>query len=512
MHIIFNILFELFKQVPQGNNQWFATTPNRSGHQQYHLAIQNPHLQQRQDQNQRSGQGQIRPNFNQHSSPHMRQPANWYFENTSSTSVHHPPTVENMTSMQSSPYVRKSLANNRLQQPLAMLNTEESYGYQNYGFQPDVNRQIMPSGYDNRQLVQNQPVFIHNKDGQAKPITRPMTSSVLREPIGSQYSPVTTQVTTPYRQNETQHLPNAMMSSPKIDSEFQKKGTPQHLIKQRITPRESTQQIENKTARASAAHDKLVPHVDVQLVVDRHQGSRFPEFGQHADSKVFMAEIPQLSTQYKVKPEETERDSVDTSFGSEILMTETASVQPERKIPEEPNVGTNEEIEYQESTFRTTQVIQEIDVLPVKRKETSLLTPTSPTDDRNSYNQYRPSTPVAPEILGKVVYFQGKIDESHSKESSNDSQQNEIKMSKDTPLSIVSVQSQSPAAMISDDAPQILTDKTSTDGDIPSSHSDATEFRVDNATQVCFILKVLLYITAKSSFSASCRVTLYVRI
>jgi hypothetical protein len=469
------IINYLIPQIPQGNNEWFATTPNRSGHQQHPISIQNPQLHQRQDFDQRSGRGQIRTDFNQQSFPHMREPVKWYYDkNSPNTPAHH-----------------------RFQQPLAMQNAEDSYGYQNYGFQPideDVN-QTMPSVYHNRQMVQNTQALHHKKDGQAKQITRPLTSSALREPIGAQYSPLTTQVTTPYRQNDRKEMqppPHAMMSSPKINSEFQKNGIPHHLKKQGghsailYIPRESTQQIAVNTN-----HEKLVHRADVHLAVDKHQGSTTPQFGQHGDPEVFMAEIPQFPAQNKERPQETGKAGVDTSFQPEIALKETASVQPERKISEEANVATNEESKYQASVVSTTQVIPEIDVLPMKRNEASLIMiPNSPTDGHTWYNQYRPSTPVAPEILEKVVYFQGKIDEDQSRESDNG--QNQTKMSRGTPTPMISVPSHSPTAVMSDDAPQILTDKTSTNNVHPS-HPVATEFVVDNTTQVCHILKVLLY-------------------
>jgi hypothetical protein len=93
---------------------------------------------------------------------------------------------------------------------------------------------------------------------------------------------------------------------------------------------------------------------------------------------------------------------------------------------------------------------------------------------------------VAPEILEKVVYFQERINEG-SKESSKD-HQNEIKNSRGMP-SPPTVSVPSPAAATSDDVPQVLTDKISTNDNL--SHPVGVELGVDNTTQVCHILQVL---------------------
>ena len=430
-------------------------------------------------QNQDFDRGQIRAPFNQRSSP--QDPAKWYFDqNSSGTSPYHPPTVENMMSRQSSPYVTQHLPERHFQHPPEKRNAKESYGYQNYGFQP-----IVPSEYDRGEMVPKAQMLIHNQAGLSKRIAKPMSSpSGLREPIRSQYLPVTDQVSTPYHQNERnvmQDLPRSMMPSPKLDYEYPEKGFSQNPKMQGYhgatmnTPRESSRQL--KTSAMNMNHDKLVPGVNVQLVVDKHDESTTPEFSHHGSPGVIM-------TQSTGMFEKTEK--VNTSLRPEISVEGTASVQPGGKISEEAHVDTYEYSEHQAPVFSTIQVIPETDVVSRKRNEASLSTPNKPTNSPTWYSEYRSTTPVAPEILEKVVYFQERINEG-SKESSKD-HQNEIKNSRGMPPP-PTVSVPSPAAATSDDVPQVLTDKISTNDNL--SHPVGVELGVDNTTQVCHILQVL---------------------
>ena len=424
-------------------------------------------MHQRQDFDHR----QIQTSLNRHSFPYMREPAKWYFDqNSADTSAHHPPTVENMMSLQSSPYSKQHLVGSHFQQQQERQSAETSYAYQNYGFQP-----IVPSEYGNREMVPKTQVLIHNQAGEGKRIPRPITSSVLIEPVRS-HLPITTQVSTPYYQNYRNRMPNqreTKMPSPKLGPQSPKNSLPRHQKFQ------GEQSLTVNTPNTS--DDKLVPRVDVQPLVDKNEEDTIPKFVQHGSPRVFMTELH--PTQNKtVRFEKT--DEVDASLHHEISMEETASVQPERKITE----STDKEGNYQASPVSTTQVIPETDTMPTTTNEANLLTSNNPTDSRTWYNQYRPSTPLAPEILEKVVYFQEKIDE-RSKESS-EGHQNEIKMSTPSPT----VQSPYPAPVTSEDASQVLTDKISTNDHTYLPHSVTTEFGVGNTTQVCYILKIVFII------------------
>lgn len=318
--------------------------------------------------------------------------------------------------MQPSPYMQQPIEGNSFQQAIEMQRADQVYRYQKHGFQPlkqDVN-QMLPSAYDNSRLV-----------GRLHQITGAKTSSVSSKPVRPQHSPITTQSPTTYNQHGTRHLRPVMMSSPKTDLYFQENGiSDQHWIKQsdhNVTlnhPRESTQRIENTTVQAIVGtNDKqLTPRLDVQLLVDKNKGSTSQEFNRHDQPEVNVAEIPQLLAQDKVKLKETETvtDSAITS-SPETEVKEAASVQAEENVPDEPNKGMNEESKYQVSMVNTTLVIPNADVMPAKSTEAGLLTPNSPPGEHNWYNQYRPSTPVAPEISEKVAYFEGKIEESTTK-------------------------------------------------------------------------------------------------
>ena len=334
--------------------------------------------------------------------------------------------------MKSSPYVRQPLEGNNFQQAIAMQRADQVYGYQKHGFQPlkkDVN-QMVPSAYNNSGSVQTIQIPPENKDGQLQQITGAKTSSVSRKPIRSQHSPIAIQFPTTRDQNyqnETQYLRPVMMSSPKTDLHFQENGIPdQHWKKQsdRSTtlnpPTESIQRVENTTAQVNVLgtnHSELTPRVGVQLLVDKNKGSTSQELVRHDEPEINVVEIPQFLAQDKAaKPNETQTvaDSAITS-SPETEVKEIASVKAEGNVPDEPNKGMNEESKYQASILNTTLVIPEADVMRAKSMEAGLLTPNSPSGERNWYNQYRPSTPVAPEISEKVAYFEGKIEESTTK-------------------------------------------------------------------------------------------------
>lgn len=318
--------------------------------------------------------------------------------------------------MQSSPYARQPFEGNNIQQAVARQEANEVYRYQKFGFQPlkqDVNH-VVPTAYDNSWSVQTVQISPESHNGQVQQITRPKTSS---KPIKSQNSPLITQLSSTYHQHETQHLRPAMMSSAKTALQYQEKGIPgQHWKKQsdrsvilnppKNPPRESTQRVENTTAQPNVV-DTNKQSPDVQSLVDKNQGIISQDCVRH-EPDVTVADIPQLLAQDKV----TVTDSASTSSPE---VKEVASTQAEENIPYEPNEGMNEGSIYQASVVNTTQVIPENDTMPVQSKDVNLLTPNSLTDERNWYNQYRPSTPVAPEILEKVTYFQGKIDESTTK-------------------------------------------------------------------------------------------------
>ncbi|CAB3999244.1 Hypothetical predicted protein [Paramuricea clavata] len=114
----------------------------------------------------------------------------------------HPPPPKNMTSLQSSPYVRQSLAENRFQQPPSMQNAQESYEYQNYGFQPDIH-QSMSSGY--RHMGLNAPVFTNYEYMRPGGVIHPLYAS--GEKPGLQRAP--------------QQLPNSELLHSEYNSAFQ---------------------------------------------------------------------------------------------------------------------------------------------------------------------------------------------------------------------------------------------------------------------------------------------------
>ena len=356
-------------------------------------------MQERQDIHQQSDHGPVRPKYNQHI-----QPA--YLD-------------KNSLLLQSSPYARKPFEGDNTQQAVARQEADEVYRYQKFGFQPlkqDVNH-VVPTAYDNGWSVQNLQISPESHNGQAQQITRPKTSSVLSKPIKSQNLPLITQLSPTYPKHETQHLRPTMLSSAKTALHYQEKGIPGQQWKKQSDrsvilnhpinpPRESTQRVEKITAQPNVVDtNKQTP--DVQSLVDKNQGS-MSEDCVRQKSDVTAAEIPQLFAQDKV----TVTDSASTSSPE---VKEVSSTQAEENIPYESNEGMNEGSIYQASVINMTQVIPENDTMLVQSKDVNPLTPNSLTDERNCYNQYRASTPVAPEILEKVTYFQGKIDESTTK-------------------------------------------------------------------------------------------------
>lgn len=315
--------------------------------------------------------------------------------------------------MHSSPYGRQPLVvRNQLQQPMTLQDAKESYGYQNYGFQSiDQNaRKGMPSEYNDNLLAQNIPV-IQNKDGQAK-LIRPITSSIPRDTIRAHSTPFnTTQIISPQYQrskNETWHPSQAMLSSANVRAH----GNPQQLKKQGVDfP--STLHPPNKS---TSPVDNLEPRVDIQLEAGKHQASRLP--------KVFAEEIPHVPTQVRGRQEEERAaDLVDSSFQPEIATRETTTAYPVRKEPEDAVINAES----------TTQKQAGNDAVPLEIPMNGNLMAPSPT---NESNQYRNQPSPAPEFLEKVVYFQGRIDESQS--TVNNTQQNQTEMSSGVPISTVS--------------------------------------------------------------------------
>ena len=351
--------------TPDGNNQWFATAqPNNSVYPQDHHSIENPGLQQRQSFNQRPNHKTIAPNFNQLSSAYdMRQSEKLYVDRSSQ--YFHPPPLENMTSLQSSPYVKQSLAENRFQQPPSMQNAQESYEYQNYGFQPDIH-QSMSSGY--RYMGLNAPVFTNYEYRRPGGVIHPLYAS--GEKPGLQRAP--------------QQLPNSELPHSEYNSAFQ--------------TRYDTQLYS-------------IPHI-VQSSSLSGPGRASQQFS------VSKMKIPQIQNQSQL---------TDTINGDSdaIVKDQTTVIQLASE-----KIKANGDNEFKPSEADSSQNIPEIDISQNETLGAGLAIPSNGEKWNNQYSH--PSTPIAPEIMNKVNFFEEKIIENQPTKSTSygeEMQRNYIPMS-----------------------------------------------------------------------------------
>ena len=317
----------------------------------HHPIIENRGFQPRQNLGQRPNNQHIPSPLNQQSSSYeMRQPAMTYFDK-SSLNIHRSP-IEKNTSLQSSPYtfVKQYPEKDRL----LMGNADESYGYQNYGFQPTDHgtHQPMPSSYT--QMVLNSPIYPNDEYAQTGRVTCPMVPHGSREQRRSQNAPTT-----------TQNQPDGV---------------------------QEYQQLKHFTLLHSQNNSSFQGHYDYQQDSILRTGqlptpSASPQAPQQ--NIIYKAEIPQV--QIQIQPPDTIND-----HGEAIPKDQTTP------IGTVPQKVTADRDELEASNADTSKIIPKGNLVQNVTLDVS-------SNKANWYDQYRVlSSSVSPKVMNKVAFFEEK--------------------------------------------------------------------------------------------------------
>lgn len=308
--------------------------------------IENRGSQQIQNFGQRPNNQHIPSTFNQqYSSYNMRQPATFNFDK-SSLNTHRPP-IQKITSLQSPPYTFVKQYPEK--DHVLMGNADESYGYQNYGFQPidHDTRQPMPSSYT--QMVLNSPIYPNDGYMQPGEVTYPMVPHASRERRRSQNAPTL--------QNQTDGM-----------TEYQQ-----------LTPLRSQN------------NSPFQGHYDNQQDSMLRIGQvPTPSASQPAPQQNIMYKTGTPQVQIQIQPPDTTNNHDEAIANDQTTPVETV-----------PQKITADRDEFEASEADTSEIIPKSNMVENLTLDVS-------SYKANWYDQYRAPSPISPKLMNKVAFFEQK--------------------------------------------------------------------------------------------------------
>ena len=361
---------------------------------------------------------EISSNFNQ-MSPAYRMIQPGYTDNISPHPVY-PSSV--MTSLQTSP--KLSPPTNGM--PPVFQGSEESHGFQNYGFQSDdenIRQSLSRSG--NRQIVVNLPVFSTNEYRQFGETLPPVVSYPSHEQPDSKHSPMATYTTIkPHADNvqSTQHIQHPEMPRSNNNSGFQSHSkSQQHSIPRAFRKSSSTGQLrlreQNKSGRVKLSKkDRSVQSVTSEIMnkvdffekkivknqsatptknTDEIQQANTAGFSEHSTPKPYQLSLLTIPHVTSGEPSLLDDLQLQTTQIEPSLSKESRVTPKELSLSEEPRVKTDEPSLSEEArvTPKEPSLSEEHRVTP---KEPSLSEEARVTTDEPSLSEEARVTPEEP--------------------------------------------------------------------------------------------------------------------